>query len=251
MNIISFANSKGGVGKTTSCLSVACCLAELNYKVLCLDLDYQGNLSDDLGRGSEAYTITDLFEDPKFDINKIIYPAQDNNNIINNLWIIPADTTLAAGVRVAEKLRHRLFVLEDGFKKIKMNFDFLLLDLRPAIDLTVENALMVTDLLVIPVNLDVRALKGIDDLLEVAKEVKRIENVNYIITITQLDKRNKIMLSEIENQLSKRKYKVTNSKIRISEDFKHASLKKRPSVIYASKKPHEDYMKLTRELLEL
>ena len=64
--IISFANSKGGVGKTTSCIAVGCCLAELGYDTLVIDLDHQGNMSDDFGRGDENYTITDLFEDPKF-----------------------------------------------------------------------------------------------------------------------------------------------------------------------------------------
>lgn len=70
--IISFANSKGGVAKTTSCMSVGCSLALAGYKTLLIDLDHQGNLSDDLGRGDEDYTITDLFADPKFDINKLI-----------------------------------------------------------------------------------------------------------------------------------------------------------------------------------
>ncbi|MFA0155689.1 ParA family protein [Vibrio sp. 10N.261.46.A3] len=101
--VISFANSKGGVGKTTSCLAVGCCLAELGHKVLLVDLDHQGNLSDDIGRGDEDYTVTDLFENPKFDTNKITYTARDNGEDIPNLWVIPSDITLALDLNRNER----------------------------------------------------------------------------------------------------------------------------------------------------
>ena len=124
--IACFANSKGGVGKTTSCLAVGTCLADLGYKTLLIDLDHQGNLSDDVGRGDEDYTITDLFEDPKFDISKLVYPALNKEEAIANLDVIPADITLATEARAAERYRHRLQILADGLKPIKDNYDFIL-----------------------------------------------------------------------------------------------------------------------------
>ena len=249
MNSIAFANSKGGVGKTTSCLAVGCCLAELGYKVLMVDLDHQGNLSDDVGRGDEDYTITDLFENPKFDTNKIAYSAKDNGNPIPNLWVIPSDITLAVGARSAERFTHRLHILEDGIKRLKQEFDFVLFDLRPAIDLTVENALLISSKIIVPVDMDQRAIKGIDDLLEVVREVKRNTPFVYTTVITKMDKRNTVMQSKIRQALKDKNYPVAQSEIRVSEQYKHATANGRPSVHYAPNKVKEDYMALTKEII--
>lgn len=75
-------------------------------------------MSDDVGRGDEDYTITDLFEDPKFDIKKITYPALNKEKEIDDLDVIPADITLATEARAAERYRHRLQTLSDGLKPI-------------------------------------------------------------------------------------------------------------------------------------
>ncbi|HGJ5890485.1 MAG TPA: ParA family protein [Arsenophonus apicola] len=249
--IISFANSKGGVGKTTSCISVGCCLAQQGYQTLLIDLDHQGNLSDDLGRGDEDYTVTDLFENPKFDINKIIYSALDSNDEIKNLSIIPADITLAVEARSAERFRHRLTILEDALKRLDTKFDFILFDLRPAIDLSIENALLITDFIVIPVDMDRRAIKGINDLLQVAKEVKRQENIVYTLVKTKVNKSHTRMQRAINEYVKKSGYYVTKTEIRVSELYKQATENHRPSPLYAfNERPHEDYLLLTHELIK-
>ncbi len=249
--IITFANSKGGVAKTTTCLATGCCLAEMGYKVLLIDLDHQANLSDDLGRGDEDFTITDLFEDPKFDINKIIYPALDLEKEIPNLFVIPADITLAAEARSAERFRHRLTILSDAIKRIEMPFDFILIDARPAIDLSIENAFLVTDMTVIPVDQDKRATKGISDLFDVIKEVKRQDKFKYLVLKTKVDVRNKIMLESTEERLKKMKLHVANTQIGVSEDYKKATDIGRPITFFANgSKGHVEYMQFTNELLE-
>lgn len=184
--IISFANSKGGVAKTTSCIAVGCALAAAGYKTLLVDLDHQGNLSDDVGRGEEDYTITDLFEDPKFDTNKLVYNALDGKRY-QNLDVIPADITLAVEARSAERFRHRLNILDEGLSRLKTTYDFILIDLRPAIDLSIENALLITDKIVVPVDMDRRAVKGIDDLFQVVREVRRNEDFVYTLVKTKVN----------------------------------------------------------------
>jgi chromosome partitioning protein len=249
--IISFANSKGGVGKTTSCMSVGCCLANLGFKTLLIDLDHQGNLSDDLGRGDEDYTITDLFQDPRFNINKIIYPAMDCDEKIDNLFIIPADITLAVEARSAERFRHRLSILEDGVKRIDQHFDFILIDLRPAIDLSIENALLITDLVIIPVDMDKRAIKGIDDLFQVIMEIRREKEFAYTIVKTKLNKSHSKMIKATNVNIKNNGYKVANTEINYSELYKQATESKRPSMLFAkNSKPYNDYMALTKEILE-
>ena len=249
--IFSFANSKGGVGKTTSCLSVGCCLAELGYKTLMIDLDHQGNLSDDLGRGDEDYTITDLFENPQFDINNIVYSALDQGQAIINLSLIPADITLAVEARSAERFRHRLSILEEGLKRLNTVYDYILIDLRPAIDLSIENALLITDLIVIPVDMDRRAIKGIDDLLKVVQEVRRQDNIVYTLVKTKVNQSHTKMRQATNDRIDAAGYPVADTEIRVSELYKQASEQQRPSPIYALKdRPHDDYLALTHELLE-
>jgi chromosome partitioning protein len=249
--IACFANSKGGVGKTTSCLAVGTCLADLGYKTLLIDLDHQGNLSDDVGRGDEDYTITDLFEDPKFDINKLIYSALNKEDEIANLDVIPADITLATEARAAERYRHRLQILSDGLKPIKSLYDFILIDLRPAIDLSIENALLITDIVIVPVDMDRRATKGISDLFEVIAEIKRDDKFDYMLVKTKIDARNKIMLKATEDRIADMNLKVSKTVIRTSEDFKKATEEKMPICYYAkNSKSHQDYMNLTNEILE-
>lgn len=250
--IFSFANSKGGVGKTTSCIAVGCCLAELGYKTLVIDLDHQGNMSDDLGRGEEDYTITDLFEDPKFDINKIVYPALDGDESISNLSIIPADITLAVEARSAERFRHRLSILDDGIKRLSEPYDFILIDLRPAIDLSIENALLITDLIVIPVDMDRRAVKGIDDLFQVVREIRRSDDFVYTLVKTKVNKAHSKMQKSINGHIEEAGYKVASTEIRVSELFKQATEQHRPSPLFAANdRPREDYMQLTKELIEM
>lgn len=248
--IICYANSKGGVGKTTSCLATGTCLADLGYSVLMIDLDHQGNLSDDVGRGDEDYTITDLFEDPKFDLNKVVYPALNGKEPIDNLDVIPADITLATEARAAERYRHRLQILADGLKRLNKKYDFILMDCRPAIDLSIENAFLLTDLVVIPVDMDRRATKGIEDLFEVVSEIKRTDEFEHLLLKTKIDARNKVMLRATEERIEAMGLTVASSEIRVSEDFKKATEEKKP-VCYHSRnsKPHKDYQSFTNELL--
>lgn len=249
--IISFANSKGGVAKTTSCMSVGCSLALAGYKTLLIDLDHQGNLSDDLGRGDEDYTITDLFADPKFDINKLIYSAMDGDDTIANLDIIPADITLAVEARSAERFRHRLSILEEGLNKVKNSYDFILIDLRPAIDLSIENALLITDKIVIPVDMDKRAVKGIKDLFQVVQEVRRNELFVYTLVKTKVNESHSKMKKSIEGLIEEAGYVVAKTEIRQSELFKQATNVHRPVMFFArNERPYRDYKAFTQELLE-
>lgn len=248
--VISLANSKGGVGKTTSCLSIGCCLAEMGKKTLLIDLDHQANLSIDFGRGDEEKTITDLFDDRKLNINEIIYPALDNGKEIENLDIIPADLSLANQSRIAERFTYPIEILGNAIKKIKNKYDYILLDLRPAIDLPTENGLVISDLTIIPIDMDKRAVIGISDLLEVIGELKRGKDFEFKILKTKVNKSHKIMLEATNKRISDKNYCVANTEIRMSELYKQATEKNRPAPLFAkNEKPHEDYKALTAEIV--
>ena len=110
-----------------------------------------------------------------------------------------------------------------------------------------------TDLIVIPVDMDRRAVKGIDDLLKVTSEVKRCEQEDIVYTLvkTKVNKSHSKMLQATNNNIASAGYKVANSEIRVSELYKQATENKRPSVIHAKgDRPYFDYMELTNEILE-
>lgn len=208
-------------------------------------------MSDDVARGEEDYTITDLFEDPKFDINRLVCTANYKDKPIDNLYIIPADITLAVESRSAERFIHRHQILKDGLSKLEMKFDFILIDCRPAIDLSIESALLITDLVIVPVDMDRRATKGISDLFEVINEVKRSEAFDYLVVKTKIDKRNKVMLRSTNERISKLGLKTADSVIRTSESYKKATDNKSPVTLYEpNSRAHEDYKRLTNEVLD-
>jgi len=249
--IISFANSKGGVAKTTSCIAVGCALAAAGYRTLVVDLGHQGNLSDEVGRGDEDYTITDLFEDPKFDTNKLVYTALDGEVAIPNLDVIPADITLAVEARSAERFRHRLNILEEGLARLKTEYDYILIDLRPAIDLSIENALLITNNIVVPVDMDRRAVKGIADLFQVVREVKRNDDFVYTLVKTKVNESHSKMKKSIDGYISEAGYTVAKTEIRQSELFKQATDVHRPVMMFAkNERPYRDYKAFTQELLQ-
>ena len=129
---------------------------------------------------------------------------------------------------------------------------YILIDLRPAIDLSIENAILITDLIVIPVDMDKRAIKGIDDLLEVVKEVKQDDDIVYTLVCTKIDKRNKKMRDSTRQRIAEGAYQLAKTEIRISELYKQATESKRPVIHFSpDSKPHKDYMNFTKELIEL
>lgn len=250
-NIITIANSKGGVAKTSTCLGLACCTAEMGYSTLLIDLDHQANLSDDVNRGEEDYTISDLFANPNFDINKIVYPALSNKKEIENLYVIPSDITLAVETRGAERVRHRLQILEDGLNKLKRDIDFCFIDCRPAIDLTVENAILISDLIIVPVNNDKRATKGITDLFEVTAEVKRTKSFKSLIVRTIQDQRKKVLERSVSSELKSKGWDVARNAINVSENFLKASASCQPISFFApNSKQHKELCNLTKEVIE-
>jgi len=257
-----FANCKGGVGKTTTCLSIGCCLAQMGHNTLMIEFDHQCNLSNDLGRGGLAVneqgeiqdfnqerTTTDLFENPKTDINSLIYSALDGDQPIENLSIMPADLALSSMARNAMRFRHRDLILADALKGLKPGFEFILIDLPPAIDLTVETALYVADQVIIPIDMCVRAVKGIEDFLQVVWEVRRGEEVPFMLVKTKVNRAHKTMYHAVDALIKSYDYPVASTEIRTSELYRKASKERRPVIRHTKSKAKTDYWALTQELL--
>jgi chromosome partitioning protein len=192
--IISVANQKGGVGKTTTTINLAAGLVESGARVLLVDLDPQGNASTGLGidPADRAKTTYDLMiEDASLDA--VIKPTG-----VQNLYVCPANSDLASAD--IEMIAHekRSFLLHDALRQVdiaKYGFDFILIDCPPSLSLLTVNALVASHSVLIPLQTEFFALEGLSQLMLTIREVRQTANVSLRIegvVLTMHDARNRL-----------------------------------------------------------
>jgi chromosome partitioning protein len=186
--IISFANQKGGVGKTTSAVNIAASLGILGHKVLLIDLDPQGNATSGVGVSKknlkktvqnilvEGAAISDVVIETKFD----------------NLWLIPANITLAnAEFQLFDEEDSQL-ELKKALLEAKDNYDYIIIDCPPSLGMLTVNALSASDGVVIPMQCEFYALEGLSQLMITVSRIKQHYNDKLTVTgilVTMYNKR--------------------------------------------------------------
>ncbi len=167
--IISFANQKGGVGKTTTCVNMATFMALMGKKVLLIDMDPQGNATSNLGLSKEGgnkslYQVISQEESVK----NAIYPTK-----VENLSIIPTNIDLA-GVEVElVYMTSREYVIKKILDNIKNDYDFITIDCPPSLSLLTINAFTASDAVIIPIQCEFFALEGLSQLMNTVRLVKK------------------------------------------------------------------------------
>ncbi|KOO15530.1 chromosome partitioning protein ParA [Vibrio xuii] len=252
-NVISAANQKGGVGKTTTLVNLA---AELTRrkKVLIIDLDPQGNCSKTLtGQRNFKFedTIAAMFDKPKVvSIVDLVRPALLDGYSIRNLDIVPADFQLSRIIETSLTKINRERILEKQLSKLVDIYDFILLDTPPNLALTTLNAIQASDLILIPVDSGAFSLDGISPLLEAVSEIKD-DDANYLILRNEVDQRNSIINEFIEEELEVAQDKVLPVSIRRSEHVGQANAVSAPVRFYkAGSLVNNDYRKLASIIIE-
>lgn len=244
MKTISIMNHKGGTGKTTSSINIGAGLAKKGLKVLLLDIDSQANLTEGLGVGDPEESVYDsIRENKKLPIL----------NISDNLDLVPSSIDLlGAEMEIISKIG-REQILHKLLKPIRSGYDYIIIDCPPSVGLLTVNAMVASDTILLPLQGEYFAYKGVDRLLGIVNEVR--DNLNEKLEIggvfiTQINP-NRILTKTIVEKLTEDlQDKVFETKIRINVALAEAQLQGQTIFDYAPESNGaKDYQMLVEEIL--
>lgn len=248
--IISFANQKGGVGKTTTCINLAAYLAVMEKKVLVVDMDPQGNATSGLGvqKSQETATLYDAI-DGSVNIEDVI-----RKTAIKNLDIVPATVDLAGAEIELVHMDNREKIVKKLLGKVNAQYDYILIDCPPSLGLLTVNALTASNSVAIPIQCEFFALEGLSQLMNTIKLVKKHLNPEIDVEgviLTMKDNRSNLIMQvsqEIQRFFGAKVYKTAIPRsIRLAEAPSHGQ----PIIMYEAKsKGGIAYYQLAEEFLQ-
>ena len=248
--IIAVANQKGGVGKTTTSINLAACLAEKGKKVLAVDMDPQGNLTSGLGvdKDSVEKSIYELIIG-EVDIKDVI-----NKEVLENLDIIPTSIDLSAAEIELIGVDDKEYILRNAIDQVKDQYDFVIIDCPPSLSMLTINAMTTADSVIVPIQCEYYALEGLSQLIHTVELVKDRLNSKLVIegvVFTMYDARTNLSLQVVENvkdNLQQNIYKtIIPRNIRLAEAPSYGL----PINKYDPKSTGaESYMRLADEVIE-
>lgn len=244
MKTISIMNHKGGTGKTTSSINIGAGLAKKGFKVLLLDIDSQANLTEGFGIVDPEGSVYDsIRENKKLPIL----------NIKENLDLVPSSIDLlGAEMEIVSKIG-REQILNKLLKTVRPNYDYVIIDCPPSVGLLTVNAMVASDTILLPLQGEYFAYKGVDRLLGIVQEVRENLNENLEIGgvfITQINT-NRILTKTIVEKLTEDlQDKVFDTKIRINVALAEAQLQGQSIFDYAPESNGaKDYEMLVEEII--
>ena len=247
--IISVANQKGGVGKTTTTINLSTFLAKKGRKVLLIDADPQGNATSGLGAEKEVeYSTYDVL------VGEIPIEEVIEKTIIKNLLICPSNINLAGAEVELVSMMSREQRLKEKVDEVKDKFDYILIDCPPSLGLITLNAFTASDSVLIPVQCEYYALEGLGQLLNTVNLVKKHLNKSLQIEgalLTMYDIRTNLsnqVVKEVKKYFEDKVYKtVIPRNVRLSEAPSYGM----PITEYDPRsKGAKSYEKFTKEFLK-
>ncbi|MGC6769009.1 ParA family protein [Enterococcus sp. LJL128] len=249
VRIISVANQKGGVGKTTTTVNLGACLAYYGKRVLLVDIDAQGNATSGLGVRKP---------DVAHDIYDVLVNDEPLNNVIlkttrENLDIVPATIQLAGAEIELTSMMARESRLKTALEEIKADYDYILIDCPPSLGHLTINAFTSSDAILIPVQCEYYALEGLSQLLNTIRLVQKHFNPELKIEgvlLTMYDARTNLgaeVVEEVRKYFREKVYDtIIPRNVRLSEAPSHGL-----SIIDydAKSRGAEVYLSLAKEVL--
>jgi chromosome partitioning protein len=246
---IAMSNEKGGVAKTTSTLSLGAALAELNYRVLLIDLDPQANLSLALGLESGESNITAA--------NILIENASLRSAIrktdIAHLELVPSSFRIESAEQFLPMRTHYLSTLHDALKAEPLPYDYILLDCPPALGAITLNALSAADLLIIPTQAEYFSAYALRNMMGTIRRVRQEENPSlaYRILVTLLDRRNRTHRNIFEQLQNTFGQGVFTTVIEVDTKLRESPIAGVPITQYKpNSRGSQQYRVLAQELIE-
>ena len=249
---IAIFNQKGGVGKTTTNINLAACLALKGKKVLVLDIDPQGNTTSGLGIAKKGLedTVYNVLVDADYDIREAVIHTD-----VKDLDIIPASVDLAGAEVELVQIEGRKKVLKNSLDKIKKDYDYMFIDCPPSLGLLTINSLAAVDSVLIPIQCEFYALEGVSQLVSTIDLVKKSLNPHLEVQgviLSMFDGRTNLsaqVVQEVKRYFGGKVYStVIPRNVRLAEAPSYGL----PITEYDPKsKGAEAYMEFAEEFLEL
>lgn len=249
MRVLAFANQKGGVGKTTSAVNMASCLAAAERRTLLIDLDPQGNATSGLGIGKHDLTrsIYDVLVH-RTPLQEVVVSTQ-----LSYLDLAPSNTQLVGAELELVSAFARENRLANGIEGVRGHYDYVIIDCPPSLNLLTINALTASDGVVVPVQCEYYAMEGLSELVKTIQLVQEHLNSRLQvegIILTMYDNRNNLarqVASEVRGFFGDKVYDaVVPRNVKLSESPSHG----KSIILYdVHSKGAKSYLELTVELL--
>lgn len=250
--IIAIANQKGGVGKTTTAINLSACLAEAGKRVLVIDMDPQGNCTSGFGlrKNEIKNTVYELILGQS-SLKQCIYDVEDQEN----LHIIPSNVNLAgAEIELLDIENDREYILRNEIDYVKDDYDFIMIDCPPSLNLLTVNAMTTADSVLVPIQCEYYALEGISQLIHTIDLVKdrlneklRIEGVVFTMYDARTNLSSEVVNNVKENLNTRIFQTIIPRNVKLAEAPSHGL----PINLYDSRSAGaESYRNLAKEVLE-
>ncbi len=248
--VIAISNQKGGVGKTTTAINLSACLAEKGKKVLTIDMDPQGNATTGLGVDKENA------EHSSYEVllGQVDIEEAIEQSVCDGVYVIPSERSLAGAEIELIDINDREFVLRNQVNKIRKDYDFIIIDCPPSLNILTVNAMTTADTVLVPIQCEYYALEGLSELLYTIDLVKERLNEKLEIegvVFTMYDARTCLSLQVVENvkeNLQQNIYKtIIPRNIRLAEAPSYG----KPINMYDTRSSGaEGYRSLAEEVIE-